>query len=205
MARLGFFGACPTETETSRREAGFHRVFPHTNQSVWIVLCCTMVAEVPYGMHTPKEERAVILRDPRLFTSPPMRGFSLGGLGRHADYGSSGTIEGRQSQSPRQERASKRAAQRQPPQHHTATGIQGHQASPAGSRAVPSPTNTGAVDTRPKQPPGTAHPHRERTSSPTGSPQPQTPPSARTGSTAGSQPGGSNTGPPGAPPPPWHT
>ena len=27
MARLGFFGACPTETETSRREAGFHMVF----------------------------------------------------------------------------------------------------------------------------------------------------------------------------------
>ena len=27
MARLGFCGACPTETETSRREAGFHRVF----------------------------------------------------------------------------------------------------------------------------------------------------------------------------------
>ena len=27
MARLGFCGACPTETETSRREAGFHMVF----------------------------------------------------------------------------------------------------------------------------------------------------------------------------------
>ena len=27
MARLGFCGACPTETETSRREAGFPRVF----------------------------------------------------------------------------------------------------------------------------------------------------------------------------------
>ena len=27
MARLGSCGACPTETETSRREAGFHMVF----------------------------------------------------------------------------------------------------------------------------------------------------------------------------------
>ena len=81
-------------------------------------------------------------------------------------------------QSPRQERASKRAAQRQPPQHHTATGIQGHRASPAGGGAVHSPTNTGAVGTRPEQPLGTAHPHREPTPSPTGSPQPQTPPGA---------------------------
>ena len=81
-------------------------------------------------------------------------------------------------QSPRQERASKRAAQRNPPQHHPATGIQGHRASHAGSGAVPSPTNTGAAGTRPEQPPGTANPHREPTSSPTGSPQPQTPPGA---------------------------
>ena len=38
--------------------------------------------------------------------------------------------------------------------------------------------NTGAVGTRPEQPPGTAHPHREPTPSPTGSPQPLTPPGA---------------------------
>ena len=82
------------------------------------------------------------------------------------------------SQSLRQEHASKRAAQRQLPQHHTATGIQGHQASPAESGAEPSPTNTGAVGTQPEQPPGTAHPHREPTPSPTGSSQPQTPPGA---------------------------
>ena len=50
-------------------------------------------------------------------------------------------------QSPRQERSSKRAAQRQPTQHHTATENGGHWASPAGSRAIPSPTNTGAVGT----------------------------------------------------------
>ena len=81
-------------------------------------------------------------------------------------------------QSPRQERASKRAAERNPPQHPPATGIQGHRASPAGSGAVPNPTNTGAVGTRPEQSPGTAHPHREPTPSPTGSQQPQTPPGA---------------------------
>ena len=81
-------------------------------------------------------------------------------------------------QSPQQERASKRAAQRNQPQHHPATGIQGHRASPAGSGAVPNPMNTGAVGTKPEQPPSTAHPHREPTPSPTGSPQPQQPPGA---------------------------
>ena len=81
-------------------------------------------------------------------------------------------------QSPRQERASKRAAQRHPPQHHTATGIQGHQASPAGGGAVPSPTNTGAVGTRPEQPSSSEHPNWGPNTSPTGSPQPQTPPGA---------------------------
>ena len=81
-------------------------------------------------------------------------------------------------QSPRQERAFKRAAHRQPTQHHKATVSRGHRASPAGSGAIPSPTNTGAVGTKPKQPPSTAHPHREPAPSPTGSPQPPTPPVA---------------------------
>ena len=81
-------------------------------------------------------------------------------------------------QSPGQERASKQAAQRQPTQHHTATGIRGNRASPAGSGAIPSPTNTGAVGTQPEQPPGTAHLHREPAPSSTGSPQPLTPPVA---------------------------
>ena len=79
-------------------------------------------------------------------------------------------------QSPRQERASKGAAQRQPTQHHAATGSRGHRASPARSGALPGPTNTGAVGTQPGQPPGTAHPHRVPAPSPTGSPQPLTPP-----------------------------
>ena len=79
-------------------------------------------------------------------------------------------------QSPRQERASKRAAQRQSTQHHTTTGDRGHRASPAGSGTTPSPTNTGAVGTQPEQPSGTAHSHREPAQSPTGSPQPLSPP-----------------------------
>ena len=74
-------------------------------------------------------------------------------------------------QSPRQERASKRAAQRQPTQHHATTGSRGHLASPARSGAPPGPTNTGAVGTQPGQPPGTAYPHRVPAPSPTGSPQ----------------------------------
>ena len=73
---------------------------------------------------------------------------------------------------------SKRAAQRQPTQHHAATGSRGHRASPARSGALPGPTNTGAVGTQPGQPPCTAHPHRVPAPSPTGSPQPLTPPVA---------------------------
>ena len=69
-------------------------------------------------------------------------------------------------QSPRQERASKRAAQRQPTQHHTTTGDRGHGASPAGGGTTPSPTNTGAVGTQPQQPPGTAHPPSNRPRAP---------------------------------------
>ena len=70
MARLGFCGACPTETETSRREAGFHRVFCAYQP---IYMDCTMLhnggrSTVWYAY--PKEERAVILRDLRLFTLP---------------------------------------------------------------------------------------------------------------------------------------
>ena len=62
------------------------------------------------------------------------------------------------------------------PQHETAAGIQGRRASPAGSRAIPSPRNTGAVGTQPEHPPGNAHSHREPAPSPTSTPQPLTPP-----------------------------
>ena len=70
MARLAFCGACPTETETSRREAGFHRVFLAYKP---IYMDCTLLHNG--GRNTvwyayPKEERAVILRDPLLFNLP---------------------------------------------------------------------------------------------------------------------------------------
>ena len=70
MARLGFCGACPTETETSRREAGFHMVFLAYKP---ICMDCTWLhnggrSTVWYAY--PKEERAVILRDPLLFNLP---------------------------------------------------------------------------------------------------------------------------------------
>ena len=74
MARLGFCGACPTETETSRREAGFPRVFCAYKP---ICMDCTLLHNG--GRSTvwcayPKEERAVILRDPLLFNlGPPAR------------------------------------------------------------------------------------------------------------------------------------
>ena len=81
MARLGFCGACPTETETSRREAGFHRVFLAYKP---IYMDCTLLYNG--GTSTvwcayPKEERAVILRDPLLFKSPPQGAGFCGGRG----------------------------------------------------------------------------------------------------------------------------
>ena len=80
----------------------------------------------PTPVATPHQQRAT---DPTLTTSAPAPSRA-------------GT-----QQSPRQERASKRAAQRQPPQHHTATGIQGHRASLARSGAIPSFTHTRAEGT----------------------------------------------------------
>ena len=70
MARLGFCGACPTATETSRREAGFPRVFCAYKP---ICMDCTLLHNG--GRSTvwcayPREERAVILRDPLLFNLP---------------------------------------------------------------------------------------------------------------------------------------
>ena len=83
-------------------------------------------------------------------------------------------------QSPRQERAFKRAAQRHQPQQHAATVIREHQASPARRGAMPSPTNTATADSRPRQPLGTVHPQTSQGPGPTGdpAPQPHTPPDA---------------------------
>ena len=70
MARLGFCGACPTETETSRREAGFPRGFlaykPMCMDCTWLHNGGKSTVWYAY----PKEERAVILRDPLLFNLP---------------------------------------------------------------------------------------------------------------------------------------
>ena len=83
MARLGFCGACPTETETSRHEACFYRFFCAYKP---IGRDCTLLhkggrSTVWYAY--PKEERAVILRDPLLFYLP-CRG--------HSDSASAGRV-----------------------------------------------------------------------------------------------------------------
>ena len=80
MARLGFCGACPTESESSRRGAGFHRVFLAYKP---IDMDCTLLHNG--GRSTvwcaySKEERAVVLRDPLLFNFP-CRGRSDSALG----------------------------------------------------------------------------------------------------------------------------
>ena len=79
MARLGFCRACPTETETGRREAGFPRVFCAYKPAC---MDCTVLhnggrSTVWYAY--PKEERAVILRDPFFFKSPPQGAGFCGG------------------------------------------------------------------------------------------------------------------------------
>ena len=53
-ARLGFCGACPQKPRLAGVKLVFLAFFVLTTPSVWIVRCCTMVAEVPYGMHTPE-------------------------------------------------------------------------------------------------------------------------------------------------------
>ena len=85
-------------------------------------------------------------------------------------------------QSPRQELASKRAAQRHQPQHHAATEIREHQASPAGRGTMPSHRNTATANARPEQPLGTTRPPTGPGPGPAGNtdPQPQTPPDAST-------------------------
>ena len=81
MARFGFCGACPTATETSRREAGFHRVF-----LAYKPICMDRTLLHNGGRSTiwyayPQEERAVILRDPLLFKSPQQGAGFCGGRG----------------------------------------------------------------------------------------------------------------------------
>ena len=90
-------------------------------------------------------------------------------------------------QSPRHERASKRAAQRHEPQHHAATATREHRASPAGRRTMPSHTNMATAGARPEERLGTVRPQTSPGPGPTGDPgpQPQTPPDA---STCGQQP-----------------
>ena len=56
-------------------------------------------------------------------------------------------------QSPRQECASKRAAQRPPTQHHTTTGGRGHRASSAGAEPYPAPRIRGQWAPSPNNPP----------------------------------------------------
>ena len=89
VAGLGFCGACPTETETSRRETGFPKVFCAYKP---ICMDCTLLHND--GRSTvwcayPKEERAVILRDP-LFFNLPCRGRS--------DSASAGRVGSRRGQ-----------------------------------------------------------------------------------------------------------
>ena len=85
-------------------------------------------------------------------------------------------------QSPRQECASKRAGQQHQPQHQAATAIRERQTSPAGSKTMPSHTNTATASAQPEQPLGTMRPQTGPGLGPAGDPgpQPQTPPDAST-------------------------
>ena len=85
-------------------------------------------------------------------------------------------------QSPRQERAAKKATQRHPPQHHAATATREHQASPARRGNMPSHMNTTTTSARPEQPLGTMRPQTGPGPGPAcdPGPQPQTPPDAST-------------------------
>ena len=73
-------GLAPQKPRLAGVKLVFLGFFVLTNPSVWIVLCCPMVAEVLWYAY-PKEERAVILRDPLLFNSPPQGAGFCGGRG----------------------------------------------------------------------------------------------------------------------------
>ena len=120
---------------------------------------------------------------------------------RHADYGRSGTIEGPHSTEP-----------------PTRACVQTGGATTTGDRdpGTPGVTCRERSHTQPHQyggggqPAGTTPRHRTPTQG--ANPEPHTKPATsntnrrvRAGSTAGNQPGDSNTGPPGATLAPWHT
>ena len=87
-------------------------------------------------------------------------------------------------QSPRQDRAAKRAPQRRlpTPQQHAATATREHQASPTRRGSLPSHRNTATTRSRPEQPLGTMRPQTSPRPGPAGDPGPQplTPPDAST-------------------------
>ena len=98
VARLDFCGACPTETEASRREAGFPRVFCAYKP---ICMDCTLLhnggrSTVWYAY--PKERRAVILCDP-LWLNLPYRGrsdsASAGRVPAEAQFTTDKCVDGR--------------------------------------------------------------------------------------------------------------
>ena len=64
MARLGFCGACPTETEPSRREAGFQIVFLAYKPISTDFRLLHNAARSTVWYAYPKKGRAVILREP---------------------------------------------------------------------------------------------------------------------------------------------
>ena len=73
-------GLAPQKPRLAGVKLVFLGFFVLTNPSVWIVRCCTMVAEVPYGMHTPKGSGpyfSVI----RSCSNPPRRGLASVGVG----------------------------------------------------------------------------------------------------------------------------
>ena len=53
-------GLAPQKPRLAGVKLVFLGFFVLTNPSVWIVHCCTMVAEVPYGMHTRKRSHTAI-------------------------------------------------------------------------------------------------------------------------------------------------
>ena len=82
VARLGFCGACPTETETSRREAGFHRIFLAYKPIYMDLTLLHNGGRSTVWYAYPKEELAVILRDPLLFNLPRRGRSDLASAGR---------------------------------------------------------------------------------------------------------------------------
>ena len=177
VARMMAGGAWHHSSSSSSRRTATITTLPPRSRATAATRATNVRALAPLSVGAPQGPAASTSSGPS--TSAPHRPRHLtkptACRQRHADYGPSGTIEGRRATEPPTRVCVQTGGTTTP-----TTTPRGHRN--PGAPGVTCPMNTGAVGTQPEQPPGTAHLHMDWAPSPTGSPapQPQTPPCAST-------------------------